>query len=138
MNSRLLEQIKRHEGLRLKPYTDTVGKTTIGHGRNLSDVGISAAEAQTLLEHDINDAMHALNFYLSWWRELDEVRRIALIDMAYNLGIGGLCTFTKMLAALKDGRFDEAASEAMDSKWARQVGRRARVIADQLRYGGVS
>ena len=35
---RLKNDIKRHEGFRSKPYKDTVGKTTIGYGRNLDDV----------------------------------------------------------------------------------------------------
>ena len=39
------EQLILHEGLRLKPYRDTVGKLTIGVGRNLDDVGITRAEA---------------------------------------------------------------------------------------------
>ena len=42
---RLAEQLKVHEGLRLKPYKDTVGKWTIGIGRNLEDKGITEQEA---------------------------------------------------------------------------------------------
>ena len=52
----LVEQIKKHEGLELKPYTDTVGKTTIGIGRNLDDVGITEREAEFLLMNDIGRA----------------------------------------------------------------------------------
>lgn len=129
------EQIKRHEGLCLQPYSDTVGKITIGYGRNLSDVGISEREAELLFEHDFQKAVLGLDSKLPWWRELSESRQSALLDMAFNLGIGGLLGFRRMLAALKDGRYEDAAREAMDSRWAQQVGRRARVVADQLRYG---
>lgn len=134
--SRLKDQIKRHEAQRLKPYQDTVGKTSIGYGRNLDDVGISVLEAEMLLDHDIERAVRGLDRELPWWRDLDELRQEALIEMAFNLGIGGLLTFHFMLCALKDGRYGDAAAEALDSKWHRQVGRRARVIADMLRYGG--
>ena len=44
----IYEQLIRDEGLRLFPYTDTVGKLTIGVGRNLTDAGISADEAEVL------------------------------------------------------------------------------------------
>ena len=47
---KLLSDLVRDEGLRLRPYADTVGKTTIGVGRNLTDVGISHDEALALLE----------------------------------------------------------------------------------------
>src|SRR4051812_27390106 len=36
----LVNQLIIDEGLKLSPYTDTVGKLTIGVGRNLTDVGI--------------------------------------------------------------------------------------------------
>ena len=49
----LKAQLTRHEGLRLKPYRDTLGHLTIGVGRNLSEVGISEAEAIALLDADI-------------------------------------------------------------------------------------
>lgn len=41
MISSLQEQLIRDEGVRKFPYKDTVGKTTIGVGRNLDDVGLS-------------------------------------------------------------------------------------------------
>ena len=53
MKNRLREMLIRHEGLHLKPYRDSVGKLTIGVGRNLDDVGITREEALILLEHDI-------------------------------------------------------------------------------------
>ena len=47
----LIEDLKRDEGFRSHPYRDTVGKLTIGYGRNLDDVGISEREAEQLLHH---------------------------------------------------------------------------------------
>ena len=49
----LLAELGRDEGRRLKPYLNTVGKTTIGVGRNLTDIGISDGECDLLLEHDV-------------------------------------------------------------------------------------
>lgn len=56
----LREQLERHEGLRLKPYKDTVGKLTIGIGRNLDDKGISRKEAFALLDNDIAEVVRQL------------------------------------------------------------------------------
>jgi len=55
---RLQNTLEHHEGLRLKPYKDSVGKLTIGIGRNLDDVGISKSEALLLLQNDIDVAIH--------------------------------------------------------------------------------
>lgn len=49
----LLAELSRDEGRRLKSYLDTVGKTTIGVGCNLTDVGIAESECDLLLENDV-------------------------------------------------------------------------------------
>lgn len=130
--------IQRDEGCVLHAYEDSRGFVTIGYGRLIDPRrggGITLREAEMLLDHDIAKVMLALDSKLPWWRELSEMRQRALINMAFNLGINGLLTFRRMLAALKECRYEDAAREAMDSRWAQQVGRRARVVADQLRYG---
>lgn len=128
------EQLVLHEGLRLKPYRDTVGKLTIGVGRNLDDVGITRAEALFLLRNDVEEVRTQLERY-PWYTQLDPVRQKVLIDMAFNLGIGGLMQFRKMLAALEAGDYGKTADEMLDSKWARQVGKRAQRLAEMMRTG---
>ncbi len=125
----LLADLKRAEGLRLKPYRDSVGKLTIGYGRNLDDVGISKAEAEALLGADAAVACAELDRALPWWRDLPEPAARGLANMVFNLGLPRLLKFSRMLAALKSGDYGAAAIEAMDSKWARQVGDRAERIA---------
>lgn len=127
------DDLKRDEGLRLKPYRDTVGKLTIGYGRNLDDVGITEDEAEYMLEGDIEHVLEQLDRTLPWWNDLNESRKRALVNMAFNLGIGGLLKFKKMLAALKAGDYEHAAVEALDSRWAKQVGQRADRIAELLK-----
>jgi lysozyme len=127
--------LERDEGLRTALYNDTVGKATIGIGRNLDDVGISPAEARMLLENDISRVVKDLNNHLPWWTGLSEPRRRALANMAFNLGIGGLLGFKRMLEAMRQGAFHEAAEHALDSKWARQVGQRAGRISTLIREG---
>lgn len=131
----LVEQLIKHEGMRLKPYHCTAGKLTIGVGRNLDDVGINEPEARWLLLNDIQQIEKQLDAKLPWWRNLDGVRQIALADMTFNVGIGTIVKFEKMLNALLYERWDDAATEALDSRWAKQVGQRAETIARQFRTG---
>lgn len=131
---RLRAQLELHEGLRLKPYRDTVGKLTIGIGRNLDDVGISREEAYALLDNDIAAAMAPL-MALPWFNALDEVRRAVLIDMCFNMGWRVLSTFKVTLAAIEAGDYMRAVTNMLQSKWAGQVGPRAVRLAKMMETG---
>lgn len=124
----------RHEGIRLKPYRDTVGKLTIGVGRNLDDVGISREEAIYLLAEDISEAQTGLSRGYEWFDRLDSVRRDALTDLAF-MGLGKLATFQRMLAACGVGDWQTAHDELLQSAYARQVGQRAVDLATMLLTG---
>jgi len=130
----LRDQLIRDEGLRLKPYRDTVGKLTIGVGRNLDDNGITRDEAECLLHNDLARVYAELHHALPDL-SLDPVRGAVLGNMAFNMGIGRLLGFRKMLAALRVGDFAQAAVEMLDSDWATQVGSRAHRLARQMETG---
>ena len=73
---RLRADLVRDEAVRLKPYRDSVGKLSIGVGRNLDDKGISEQEAMMLLGNDITEHLALLDKYLPWWAMLDEARQL--------------------------------------------------------------
>lgn len=131
----LRQQLIRDEGLRLKPYRDTVGKLTIGVGRNLEDVGISAEEAEVLLANDLARVSTSVTTALPWVWELDEPRQGVLYNMAFNLGTRGLLEFRRMLRSLEAHEYHAAAAELLDSTYAGQVGARAQRLARQLETG---
>jgi lysozyme len=79
----LLSELNRDEGQRLKPHLDTAGKTTIGVGRNLTDVGISEGECSLLLENDVMRSIMWLDRHLPWWRSLDAVRQRVIINIRF-------------------------------------------------------
>lgn len=81
----LLSELSRDEGRRLKLYLDTAGKTTIGVGRNLTDVGISDGECNLLLENNVAYSIAWLDGHLPWWRSLDAVRQRVIINMGSKL-----------------------------------------------------
>ena len=131
----LREQLIRHEGLELKPYKDTVGKLTIGVGRNLSDVGISRAEAMALLDTDIRKALDDAGALVSNFEELNDARQHVLADMAFNLGRSRLGKFRLMIAAVEAGNFGTAADEMVNSRWYLQVGARSARLELMMRTG---
>ena len=130
----LIEQLRRDEGVRLKSYVDTVGKTTIGVGRNLTDVGISDMEVDYLLTNDVQRVRTQLDPF-AWYQALDDVRKGAIENMAFNIGVHGLLGFPHMLAALAAQDWVRAANEMANSEWAIQVGERAIRLQQQIRTG---
>jgi lysozyme len=132
---RIQEQLIRDEGLRLKPYTDTVGKLTIGVGRNLNDFGITQSEALYLLNNDIDRTDLDLRARLPWYELLDDARQASMLNMGFNMGITRFMKFKNALARAAERDFDGASVEFLDSIWAEQVGDRALRVAGQFRDG---
>lgn len=125
------------EGVRRSAYQDSRGYWTIGVGRLIDDrVGgaLSDDEIRVLLDNDIRAAEAALGVY-GWYATLDSVRRGCMVDMMFNLGPVRFRGFRKMEAAVARGAWDEAADEILASRYAEQVGDRARENARRMRTG---
>lgn len=134
--AKLLNSLMSEEGKRNKPYPDTQGKLTIGYGRNLTDIGISDDEAFYLLRNDLNRAMVAAAGE-SWWPAVadNDARSRAMVDMVFNMGIGGVRSFVNAISLLEQGKFADAANAFRDSKWAQQVGKRAVILTQMIEMG---
>jgi len=152
----LLKQLIKSEGLRLEVYQDTLGIDTIGVGRNLEDRGITKeeldamdfpnieavyehgiteADAAYLLENDVQIVEDELLKAHPCLAELDSVRQLVLVDMAFNMGVPRLCKFKKMWAAIHENDFRTAAKEMLDSRWAIQVKSRSHKLAHAMHHG---
>lgn len=134
---RLIEQLKRHEGVSKWAYEDHLGYITVGVGRCLDPeigLGLSDKEIDYLLQNDIERCYKELEC-LSWFPDLDPIRQEALVNMVFNLGLTRFLQFKKTLAYMAEGRYPEAADEMLDSKWARQVKNRAIEISEMIRTG---
>ena len=125
----------KHEGMRLHPYKDSVGKVTIGIGRNLDDNGITEEEAIYLMRNDIESHAKDLAAHFPIVRDLDDVRYYVLVNMAFNLGIVRLAGFKKMWGCITTGDYEGASLEMLDSKWADQVGNRAVELSQMMKTG---
>jgi lysozyme len=127
----LLDYLKQNEGLRLRAYQDTLGIWTVGYGQTgpkiVEGVVVTLEEAEAMLErsgHNARDAaMRVVG--LSTWERLTPARQLALSDMAYQMGEGGLARFVRALAAIREERWSDAATEMLGSVWAKQTPKRA-------------
>ena len=131
----IIDQIKLDEGFRSKPYKCTANKLTIGYGRNIEDNGITESEAESLLLSDVKNTQIELLAKFEWFSMLKGSRQGVLINMCFNLGMPRLLKFKKMLAALSDHNYNEAAKQMLDSKWSRQVGDRSARLSNTMRKG---
>lgn len=145
-----VQRLAMHEGIRLEPYMCPAGYKTIGIGRNLEknpltseekrvcgdyERGITKQAAFYLLRNDIERVTKECKKNISFFETLDDERQYALLDMAFNLGIKGLLKFKNMLSAMGIGCWTEASRECLNSKYAKDVGKRANRIAETIRTG---
>ncbi len=154
----LIEKLIQHEGLRLEVYEDSLGIATIGIGRNLEDrgitpeelewmdipnmaivhtMGITEADAMYLAQNDVQIVEEELLRSHPCVENLDAVRQLVLVDMAFNMGVPRLSKFKKMWAAIHENNFDEAAKEMLDSRWANQVKSRSTKLAHAMHTGEI-
>ena len=134
---RLINMLKRHEGVRNKVYMCPAGYETIGVGRNISEsgLGLSEDEVEYLLKNDILRCRNELLGEYDWFENLDSVRQEAMIDLSFNLGQTKLRTFVKALGHMADGNYEEAGREFYNSRWAEQVGDRSLEVCQMIGWG---
>jgi len=126
----LRKDLIAEEGLRLKPYLCPAGKLTLGVGRNLDDVGITEDEAMMMLDNDIERVKGQLAKALPWLETKPQGVQRAIANMTFQMGLGGVLKFQKMLAALQARDYNAARREALDSAWAKQTPQRAGRVTD--------
>lgn len=140
--------LEQDEGLRLNSYRDTLGYWTVGWGHLIDArkvggvrpydpkfVRITYSDAETLLLQDIETKVTEL--YATDKYPIFEAQTVncqaALLNMAFQLGVDGLCKFTSMWAHIERGEYVLAGEAALDSLWAKQAPNRALRVAAALR-----
>lgn len=120
------------EGKRLNPYKDTVGKISIGIGRNLTDTGISVKECQDMFMDDCMTCIHDLDTNLSWWRAAPPNVQRVLINLCFNLGWTRFSAFHQFLALVQAGDYAAASNDLRTTAWWSQVGPRGPRMVKRL------
>ena len=139
----LNQELRRDEGVRYSPYKCSAGKDTVGVGHNLeanplpegTTYPLNDSQVDAILTSDIEDVFRSLDRRLPWWATLTPARQRVLVNMCFNLGINGLLTFKNTLKAIQEGKYELAAANMRASKWATQVGARAKRLADMMVAG---
>jgi lysozyme len=112
-----------------------VGVWTIGYGTNLQVLEIDEETAVRWLMEELEGKRAGL-LGAPGFKEADDVRQDVLVEMAYQLGVRGCRSFKRMWAAVERQDWWAAASEMLDSKWAREDSpRRAVELATRMRSG---
>ena len=138
MTDKLLEMLKRHEGVEHHIYRCSAGFWTLGAGRNVDPqggLGLSDDEVDYLLQNDIERVIKELSAEYRWFNSLDDVRKDAMIDISFNLGATRLRGFRRALAAMEVADYTTAAKEFLDSKWSRDVKGRATELCYMIETG---
>lgn len=129
----IMAMIQRHEGMKQRPYKDSLGLWTIGVGHLIGDGKslppewnreFSLSEIQSLFATDYKKHKDAAQ-KIPGFEKLSISAQAALIDITYNMGPTWWHkwpTFTKYMQALD---LPDAAKSLQDSKWYTQVGKRA-------------
>lgn len=148
----VIQRLMLNEGVRNKAYYCPAGKLTIGIGRNLDDnplteeeiayIGhncrtlfISNDQAAYLCRNDLKKVRADLDKHLPWWRDLNPDRQYVMIDLCFNMGVKTLLTFKRTLDSIARGYYVRAAEQLLQSKYAKQVGIRAKRNAYAMRTG---
>jgi len=133
--NKLRSLLLKHEGLRLTPYRDTVGKMTIGCGRNLDDVGISQIEALLMLNNDLDRIQKEAIENFTWFKSIDTVRQDVVLNMLFNLGLSRFLKFRRFISWMSVQNYEKASEEMLNSLWATQVGYRAKELSTMMLTG---
>ena len=137
---KLIEQLKRHEGVKNHAYKDQFGTWHIGAGRNIhpdpphKGIGVTDEEIDYMLQNDIVRTIQELSLEYPWFKELEPgATRDGIINMHFNLGRVRFAKFKKAIAHMESGNHSEAAIEFLDSLWAKQVKGRALEVTDMIK-----
>ena len=137
---RLLQSVKDHEGYRNKVYLDTLGKRTVGVGHLCvedfweDDKEYEEKFLMTILEHDLQSAIKGAKELMSenGCNDIDEIAEELIIEMVFQLGKTGVSKFRNMWKHLSALEYTSAASEMLDSRWAKQTPNRAKNMSAQM------
>ncbi len=128
-----IAQIASDEGYRRCQYKDSVGLKTIGFGTLVEGTDtpkcIDPHQAVILLRKHYEIAKASVDKKYPW---ADDKEKLVLINLSYNMGETRLAKFEKTLKHMKEKRYDSAAGELLNSRYAHQVPLRAGRMAGRI------
>lgn len=139
MYEELKTQIKEHEGFVPRVYKDSLGKRTIGYGHLCvepeqwdDEKEYTKEELELVFDKDFDEALKNAESLIGD-RPVNFIAKQVIIEMVFQLGIGGVSKFKKMWSALDNEDYGEASFQMMDSLWAKQTPKRAEKLSHKMR-----
>ena len=132
----LIERLKVNEGFRSSVYQCSLGFDTIGYGFAIKDLELTEKEAEHLLTNRVSQKHLHLLDNLDWYSDMPPEVQGVVLEMVYQLGFSGFKKFKKAISNMKDKNWKDAATEMLDSRWAKQTPNRANQLADIVREHG--
>ena len=148
MIDKLAEILTADEGKRTLCYDDATGETikpgtiikgniTIAIGRDIQNFGLNEDEIQMLLKNDIKRVIEEANNF-PFYAKLNDVRKIVICSMLFNLGLTRFNKFVKFKRAVHAGSYVVAAEEMRDSLYYRQLSHRVEKLAVWMDSGNMA
>ena len=131
--SRLIDSVKKHEGYRDRVYVDTLGYQTIGYGFAIKDLRLEKDISGIILERKLMFLIGDLYTRHQWIIEMPSKIQEVIVEMCYQLGVGGFSKFKKTIGFLKKGDFGNAGEEMLDSRWRKQTKTRCEYLAKLMK-----
>tara|TARA_R100001591_G_scaffold24859_2_gene34975 strand:- start:922 stop:1353 length:432 start_codon:yes stop_codon:yes gene_type:complete len=139
MYESLKKEIQEHEGFVPRVYKDSLGKRTIGYGHLCvepeqwdDNKEYTKEELQNVFNKDFDEALKNAE-HLIGERPVNHIAKEVIIEMVFQLGIGGVGKFKNMWKALDSEDYGEASFQMLDSLWAKQTPARAGKLSGKMR-----
>lgn len=141
----LVDRLIQHEAIKFLPYRDSKQYWTCGVGHLLTtDTSLTYEQVcdrygpfpwtrekcLATLDTDIQHCVEQLTQALPWFPNLAQNHQDVLVELAFNMGFGGLLGFHKMLGCFEVGDWEGAVQQLLyrnppdptPSQWATEVG----------------
>ena len=142
----LRKELERDEGVKYEVYHDHLGYPTFGIGHLITDddpecgasVGtkVDSDRVQEAFETDVETVLSDCERLYVQFEHLPEEVKLIVANMMFNMGYTRLSKFKGMKRCVDARDWEWAADEMVDSKWYKQVTRRADRLVVRMRSVG--
>ena len=129
----LKESIIKNEGYVGIVYKDSLGIDTIGYGFAIKDLELDADICDIILERKLKALQDMIKIKFKWYGYMPQEIKDVVMEMCYQLGVGGFSKFKKTIAYLQNQQFHDASVEMLDSLWAKQTPNRAKELSNRVK-----
>ena len=139
----LREQLEFDEGCVYEIYNDHLGYATFGIGHLVTEsdpeqgqslgTPVSSDRVAETFESDIQSVLRDCNILYEDFDDLPEEAQQVIANMMFNMGRPRLSKFKGMKRGVDSRDWNAAADEMVDSRWYRQVTKRADRLVERIR-----